>query len=148
MRLRVMGVCLLGLMLGGAVYADSVVIEEAPKKEAAPKKKKQIPPATVEKKEVYIKKDITHNQNIRIQHEVVSGEKLHEEKKYFCSSTSKAEAEKNCDQWLAAQKKSAGSRVVFASCSQATDLYGEKDERGCMAYTCTGEIKFLLNQRK
>ena len=89
----------------------------------------------------------THRTEQSIQIKSGSDEQINQEVKYFCSTTSKDEAEKNCNQWLTAQKQSAGPRVLFASCSQAKYLYGE-NQQGCMAYLCTGEVKFILNPHK
>lgn len=143
MRMSIVGIVWVGLLNSGLLWADAV--PETPKK--MPETVKVEKSEKIEKKES--KKTITQNINhtIRIQNEGPANEKLNEEVKYFCSSSSKEEAEKNCNSWLKAQKKQASSRVVFSSCSQAQDLYGES-QHGCMAYLCTGEIKFLLNQRK
>ena len=140
MQRRVIGAWMVGIVWSGFLWADAA----SEKKQVTPETKTSTKIEKIEKKET--KHTATFNHNIRFKDETPPTEELHQEVKYFCSPTSKEAAEKSCNQWLNAQKKTVGSRVVFSSCSGAQFLYGQ-EQHGCMAYLCTGEIKFLLRSR-
>jgi hypothetical protein len=93
-------------------------------------------------KKIKVEKTETLNHNIKIDASAESGHKDH---KFFCAPTL-AEAQKDCEKWVADQRKSLKDRLLTSSCKRPRFLGGQKEE-GCMAYLGEGEVSFVLNKK-
>lgn len=65
--------------------------------------------------------------------------------KTFCAKKSGGDAKKQCEDWLAMQKKSLGDRLLTAYCSPADMAPGKAV--GCL-YEAKGEVKYILKKYK
>ncbi len=90
----------------------------------------------------------SEDHNITVRTNPTEPEQVSVETKYFCSTVSALDAEKQCQAWLKEQKgnPNMSSRVLFSSCSKGKDLSGQ-ERHGCMSFLSEGEIKYLLNQK-
>jgi hypothetical protein len=65
--------------------------------------------------------------------------------KSFCAKKSGSDAKKQCEDWLAVQKKSLGDRLLTAYCSPADMASGKVVS--CL-YESKGEVKYILKKYK
>jgi hypothetical protein len=61
--------------------------------------------------------------------------------KMFCSKTNEQAAKRECEQWLDAQRKTLGDRLLTAYCS-ASEISSEPTS-ACL-YRSVGELKYVL----